>query len=333
MEKAKKLFLFIAGCLLIFFAVTYCGNVVQLGEKLNGILSAVFPVWLGNTAEFLFDFLLILGAPLFAFCILWQKGRKYRIAEIASLHLQDNHDDDPDIKAKREDFARYLVSCQEERTPDSLFLDLKNTKGYHNRYTLLEDLEREIGLREVLTRYLEACREKAAKKSRKTALIAAASVGLNPSSAGDTLIMMFWNIRVVTDIINIYGMRPKGFQIVKLYFYILFGSFLSGSIDELFDHLESVPVIGKIPLLGNAVEGVFAYYRIIRTRELTVAYLEHGVSEKSRKEYSKEASNKAFKEAFNAVPELVKDNEAKEKLKEIKEKFTQAVFPSKKQEA
>ncbi len=157
---------------------------------------------------------------------------------------------------------------------------------------------------ECIKKFYQECRKYALESGRKTAFLAAVSVVLSPSSTGDKLALLFWNVRLISDIIAIYKFRPKIRQLFAIYSAILFRSYLVGSVQDIMDELDNIPGLNKIPLMNLGVQAITSYFTLSRTAYLVCYYMENGTSPDVRNKARKDARNYALKNLVNFLPEL-----------------------------
>ena len=147
------------------------------------------------------------------------------------------------------------------------------------------------------------------KEVLNTALLAAVSVIASPRSFGDAFCMLIWSCRVTNQVLSIYGFRPRGIALLKLYINVIFSSMLVGSIEEV---MENFIPGEKIPFLSPVVQALAAAFAVFKAAHLTEYYLQHGVEVDHG-----EARKSAVKSAKESLKSLKDDDEFKSKSREI----------------
>ncbi len=269
-------------CLFIYFFISYCGGVLLIGEKIFTLTDYCLPTVLAGILESFFDVFMIFGFPAIAFWWMVKRVCDLKPMKIDSLHLDGAEANDTVVISERKRFASHLVEYADEATKaqNKHFIDLKKLKGFHEgSANLYEDLKRGYDLRECLKLYRDAAIEKSKKEAHKVAMMAAINVVLSPNGIGDALSMMIWNVRLVTTIIRIHGIRPSIGKIFSLYGYALFCSFMAKTAEDFSDDIEEIPFVGAIPGVKYIAQAGLAYYQIIRTSELTLSLLYNGADD------------------------------------------------------
>jgi len=248
--EIKKLIWGLLLPLLFFAVITYVGNVLIIGEKIGKITCSL--------VEILVDILLIFG-PLAI--VIWKVKKdvlKYKF--VCFDKLKDDRVSAEQLDDLLRDTAK---NYSKENMPASLNLALmtnvKKDKIIH------------------LGKYIEDCEKKSSAVGRELALLAALSVVVSPKKMTDTLGMLFWNFRIISKVLEIYGVRPSLSALVKLYCNVLFSSLLVGSIEEVMENFDT-PVTGRIPFLSPITQAVATIYACSKTVKLTQYYLNHGVN-------------------------------------------------------
>ena len=263
-KEIKKIVLLILGGVFVFAAVTYVGNVLTIGEKIGNMTCSL--------VEILVDVLLIFG-PIIA--IIWKIKKdvlKYRFVCLDNITAED---------ISREKLEDFLAGLKENYAEDEIPANLQSA---------LQAVARTDKLAYV-KEHIKDCEKKSDAAGREIAMLAALSVVVSPERMTDTLSMLFWNFRIISRVLKIYGVRPSGWSLIKLYGYVLFSSMLVGSIDEV---IESFTPEIKIPFLSQFTQAVATIYACLKTVRLTQYYLMHGV-DCDKKDALKDARAHALK--------------------------------------
>lgn len=247
-KEIKKFVWLVLLSLFSFAAVTYVGNVLTIGEKIGNITCTL--------VEVLVDILLIFG-PLAV--LVWKIQKDVLKYKFICL---DKITDENVSQEKIEDF---LHNLKENYAPDEIPANLKSALQ-HGAVT---------DKRKYIKDYIADCEKKSDAAGREIAMLAALSVVVSPERMTDTLSMLFWNFRIISKVLKIYGVRPSGWALVKLYGYVLFSSMLVGSIDEVIENFNTPEI--KIPFLSQFTQAVATIYACLKTVRLTQYYLMHGV--------------------------------------------------------
>lgn len=283
-KEFKKVVWLVLLFLFSFAAVTYVGNVLTIGEKIGNITCTL--------VEILVDVLLIFG-PIAA--IIWKIKKdilKYKFVCFDKIS---------DENVSREKIEDFLDGLKEKYVQDEIPANLQAA------LTAVAVTDK----RKYINDYIAECEKKSSAVGREIAMLAALSVVVSPRRMTDTLGMLFWNFRIISRILKIYGVRPSGLALIKLYCYVLFSSLLVGSIEEVMDHFNP-PEIKAIPFLSPLTQAVATIYACLKTVKLTQYYLQHGVdADKST------ALKEARIYAFKSLPEIWKDATFTEKLKKV----------------
>lgn len=276
LSGTKKFFYFIIFPIIVFSLVVYIGNVLLIGEKIGN----VFGNRIGCIVEILFDTFFIF-IPLFL--VLWQikknlfKYKPYKLEEICDDKASEN---------EINNFAKLI-----------------NNESLNKAVSNLEK-------REIIKNLLGQAKKDVREKTVNTAILAAVSVFVSPRSFGDFFCMMLWSFRTINQVLQIYGFRPHGMSLVKLYIKVLFSSLLVGSVEEIMDNIFPGE---KIPFLSPAVQAFAAAFAIFKTAHLTEYYLIHGLRN------HEDARKAACKEAHRSLASLKENDEFKARKKEILE--------------
>ena len=246
-KEFKKVVWLVLLFLFSFAAVTYVGNVLTIGEKIGNI------TW--TLVEILVDVLLIF-CPIAA--IIWKIKKDILKYKFVCL---DKIIDENVSQEKIEDF---LLDLKENYAPDEIPANLQSALQ-HGAV---------IDKRKYIKDYIADCEKKSDAAGQEIAMLAALSVVVSPERMTDTLSMLFWNFRIISRVLKIYGVRPSGWSLIKLYGYVLFSSMLVGSIDEV---IESFTPEIKIPFFSQFTQAVATIYACLKTVRLTQYYLMHGV--------------------------------------------------------
>ena len=246
-KEIKKFVWWALVFLFVFAAVTYVGNVLTIGEKIGNMTCSL--------VEILVDVLLIFG-PIIA--IIWKIKKdvlKYRFVCLDNITAED---------VSREKLEDFLARLKENYAEDEIPANLQSA---------LQAVARTDKLAYV-KEHIKDCEKKSDAAGREIAMLAALSVVVSPERMTDTLSMLFWNFRIISRVLKIYGVRPSGWSLIKLYGYVLFSSMLVGSIDEV---IESFTPEIKIPFFSQFTQAVATIYACLKTVRLTQYYLMHGV--------------------------------------------------------
>lgn len=286
MKNLKKILWMIVLPIALFALVTYIGNVLLIGEKLGAML--------GDWAEILFDAALILSPIIILLFQIRKNFLGYRFFCIDKL--QDSE--------SAEELDNFLDTVKQNNIQNNIltaydFDSAKNSGAKSKKKQFIRD-------------YIAGCKAKSTKECQQIALMAALSVVVSPQSFGDTLCVLFWNFKTINKILNIYGIRPSGLGLIKLYAQILFASMLVGSIEEVMSNLTP-PGINSIPFLSPISQAVSTIFAIEKTIYLTQYYLEHGIEDAKREEAKKEAMNFALKQ----MPAIINDEQFKSSCTKI----------------
>lgn len=260
--------------LFVFALVIYVGNVFTISEKISSIFVESVKKWV----EVALDVALIFF-PVIA--IAWQfKKNLFKYKTFCLDKVLDAKADN----ALREKFVIAMNS-------DCLF---KAT---------LEDASKRSGrnLRIAIEKYLGDAQAEVKKEVYKMAFLAAVSVVASPQSFGDAICTLFWSCKVTNRVLEIYGFRPRGMALLKLYFNVIFASLLVGSMEEVTSNF--IPQT-KLPFAGAIIQASAAAYAIFKAAHLTEYYLQHGVDANHSV-----ARIKAAESARKSMFELIKSKE------------------------
>jgi hypothetical protein len=285
MSRIKHWLYWITGGMTVVFAVFYAGNVLTIGEKLGKLHVGL---------EVGFDTFMLV-APLLILLYGAARMLMYKSYDIGGALLEA---DDKLAVDRRRKLADILLSQEKTFIPEDMRRSLADPKAPVEQ------------LRNTLRDYFDLKRKEARTKGVKMALFSSVSVMVSGSGSSDMALMLFWNIRLISEIVRIYGVRPGIPSLVKLYCYVLFGAFISGGIDEIMSDACGHPeTFSGLPLPGVKLlaEGGFAAFYTLRTCSLTQHYLMHGFSEKSRRAGKMEALAFALNEIPSVMLEAVKN--------------------------
>ena len=244
----KKLFLIIFIPLLVFALVTYVGNVFTISEKVSSIFVESVGKWVEVSLNVVLIFLPVLA-------IAWQFKNNFFKYKTFSLDKVLDEKADDTVRKK-------FVSSMNNDCSFKAALEAA-CKGSG------DDLRSEI------EKYRKKAQSALEEKICETALGAALTVVASPNSFGDAISMLLWSCRVTNQVLSIYGFRPHGMALLKLYFNVIFSSLLIGSIEEAMDTFFP----GKeIPGWGMLMQGSSAAFVIFKAAYLTEYYLHHGVN-------------------------------------------------------
>ena len=205
----KKLFLAVFIPVIVFALVTYVGSVMTISEK----VSSIFIESVGYWVEISLNAVLIL-LPVIA--VAWQFKKNFFKYKTFCL---DKVLDEKTDNAVREKF----VSSMSSSTPFKATLAAARKKNG-------EDLRRAI------EKYRDEAQSEMEQQIYQTASLAAISIVASPQSFGDAIFMLFWCCKVTDQVLSIYGFRPHGTALLKLYFNVICASLIAGSIEEITDN-------------------------------------------------------------------------------------------------
>ncbi len=258
----KTLFYIIFLPLLVFAVVTYVGNVLVISEKVSSIFVESIAAWVEISLNVVLIFLPVLA-------IAWQFKNNFFKYKTFSLDKVLDENADNAVRKK-------FVSSMNNDCPFKATLEAAcNGSG--------DDLRSEI------EKYRKKAQSALEEKIYETADLAVISVVASQQSFGDAISMLVWSCRVINQVLSIYGFRPHGVALLKLYFNVIFSSLLIGSIEEALDN----SFIGqKLPWVGGFIQGASAMFSIFKAAYLTEYYLQHGMDanhDAARREAAKRA--------------------------------------------
>ena len=273
-NELKKIAFFVLFLLFVLTVFTYIANVLTIGEKIGNITCIGI--------EIAVDLLLVLGPIVVIF---WQVHKYILKYTFACFDEVTNKD------VSREKITKFLCVVKEnysqDEIPQNLQLALQSIAITDKiKYTQA---------------YIEDCEKKSNVKGKKTAILASLSVSISSKQVTDTLCMLFWNYRIIGEVLKIYGVRPSGFALIKLYCHVLFSSLIIGSMEEVFDNF-TIPNI-NIPFLGHVIQGGATLYTCLKTVKLTQYYLQHGL-DSDKKTAIKEAKKYAKTNLFLVLQDI-----------------------------
>lgn len=293
-KDIKKIICFILLLLGGFALVTYVGNVLIIGEKIGNITHSFVEVFI--------DVLFIFGPLVFVIWKIKKDVLKYRFVCFDNI---------TDLNASREQLDDFLSMLKECKDQENLLKDLN----------LALQSSSTIDKNEFIKKYIKECDEKVTAAGFEIAFLAAISVLISSQRVTDTLGMLFWNFRIISKILAVYGVRPSLSALIKLYCNVLFSALLVGSIEEVLDNFD-MPVTSKIPFVSPLTQAIATIYACLRTVKLTQYYLQHGVNanrinaDREAREFAgnnlaevwrNEAFQRKIKELFNSGIDIFKD--------------------------
>ena len=282
-KEIKKFVWLVLVFLFVFAAVTYVGNVLTIGEKIGNITCTL--------VEILVDVLLILGPIAILVWKIKKDVLKYKFVCLDKI---------TDENVSQEKIEDFLHNLRENYAPDEIPANLKSALQ-HGAV---------IDKRKYIKDYIADCEKKSDAAGQEIAMWAALSVVVSPERMTDTLSMLFWNFRIISRVLKIYGVRPSGWSLIKLYGYVLFSSLLVGSIDEVIENFNTPEI--KIPFVSHATQAVATIYACLKTVRLTQYYLMHGV-DCDKKNALKDARSHAVKNVWG----MLHDGSFKSKMSEV----------------
>lgn len=258
MAKLLKIIFLVSGFLLFFLLISYCSNILLIGEKLGLVIHP--------SAEIIFDVLLLL-VPLSLIVLLFvTQILRYQIIPLNILDIQD-----PDEQQKKmiERLYKKHRNKLNETGPEGNSTDRTNSLrkfffGDNEKENTSWDRDGGKG-REVN----EKCHE-----ITKLAVI---NVILSQNRLIDTFSLLYWQIRLISEIMKIYNVRTNVKTLFKLYWRIFSSSLIVGSMEEVIEKIAG----SKLPFGGDIFQAVSTAVILLRTGALTKYYIYHGLQEKS----------------------------------------------------
>ena len=261
----KKLFLVIFIPVIVFALVTYIGNVLVISEK----VSSIFIESVGYWVEISLNVVLILFPVL---AVAWQFKKNFFKYKTFSLDKVLDPKADNSVRKK---FISSMNSDCPLKAP--LVAACKKSDLYN-----------------AIKKYRDEAHSKMEQQIYQTASLAAISIVASPQSFGDAIFMLYWCCKVTDQVLSIYGFRPHGLALLKLYFNVICASLIAGSIEEITDNFFPGK---KLPVVGGVIQASATAYAIFKAAYLTEYYLQHGVDSDHSVARS-EAANRARKSLF-----------------------------------
>lgn len=294
--KLLKIIFLVSGFLLFFLLISYCSNILLIGEKLGLVIHP--------SAEIIFDVLLLL-VPLALIVLRFvTQILRYQIIPLNILDIQD-----PDEQQKKMIERLYKKHRNElgETGPEGNSTDKTNTLrkfffGDNEKENTSWDRDGGKG-REVD----EKCHE-----ITKWAFF---NVILSQNRLIDTFSLLYWQIRLISEIMKIYNVRTNVKTLFKLYWRILSTSLIVGSMEEAIEKIAG----SKLPFGGDIFQAVSTAVILLRTGGLTKYYIYHGLQGNSE-----DVSNETKKFAKKHLEEFL-TNTGKEVGKEIGKKIWEKI--------
>lgn len=278
MNDLKKITLGVTAGIVVIFLLLYISNIIIIGDKLGQISILL---------EILFDGVMILlpsGLLLWYFC----KVFRWTTCSLGEIRKMNPFDPATDVLYER--FIRHVLSNGElNETQRNILTNTLMVGEYQQGMEL----------------YLNECKVSADEEGHKHALMAAVSTIVSPLGGGDMMFMLLWNLRLINQIINIYGFRPTLPQLLRIYQHVLFGGLLAGSIEEILESSDVNSLLNVLPIPGKGalLQASCAIFSTLKTCYLTQYYLSHDFSEAERISAKKAARNFACKQ----IPEVLKE--------------------------
>ena len=267
MKSIKNFFVVLFFVLGTWAVITYIANVVTIGDKVGVV--TMTGKW-GATA---FDILFIFGPLVFLAFLIYSQLLRYQNLAIS----------DPQKMSPKEldDYVKQIVATTK---------DENSTLRQYNMAAEAERAGRNTTSfkRGFVKQYLEKCDDHVRKSSTEIALLAAVSIVISPQSFGDRLCMLFWNCKMISRVLAIYGVRPSLGALCRLYVKVLFASFMVGSIDDVMDNIAPGGN-SKIPLLSQALQALSAAFAIFKTASITRYLILNGMSSENLRKAKSEA--------------------------------------------
>lgn len=170
----------------------------------------------------------------------------------------------------------------------------------------------EVGLqtckyKDTWANYASQCNSECDRLGREYAMLSAAAVAISPVGAGDLLVLLFWNLRMIHKIIDTYKIRPSFGKLMHIYGHVLFSGLVASSLEELLD-AETIDsflpsVLRIIPGKESILQAGYAAFSILRTCYLTQVYLTSPQSKMAEANVKKAARCYAAEQ----LPAIVKD--------------------------
>ena len=174
---------------------------------------------------------------------------------------------------------------------------------------ILESGLRNFNYKDAWEEYKKACKNECDTISREYALLSASAIVISPVGAGDMLLSLFWNLRLIHKIIDIYKIRPSLGKLCQIYSHVLFSSLLSSSIEDVLDSgtIDSITggLLRFLPVKELLVQVSHAVFAIIRTGYLTQCYLTSEQDIMKDVSIKKDAKNYAAKQLPIVIKEAV----------------------------
>ena len=288
----KKTFWLVFSLIPFFGFVLYLGNVLVIGDHIGFAITRIGLPKVACALKILWDmFFCIVPFIVFYFVVL---RNIYAYREMCIIDILEGTD--------REQMTRRLeqIKCQLDIQPDMLNQPdmLKKCKKAIDSYS-------KVDKKLFLDDYYHACDEQVEKIAHKYAIFAAVSVVLSPKSAGDTLALLIWQCRIISDVLKTYQGRPNIAIVWRLYAKVLMHSFMAGSIDEIMDQFAYGAGEGK--MISWLTQALAAVATCVRTTYLTRYYIYHGINGNS-----KEAARESMQKIPGGIVGVLKSNELRE---------------------
>ena len=277
--KLLKIIFLVSGFLLFFLLISYCSNILLIGEKLGLVIHP--------SAEIIFDVLLLL-VPLSLIVLLFvTQILRYQIIPLNILDIQD-----PDEQQKKMIERLYKKHRNKlgETGPEGNSTDKTNSL----RKFFFGDNEKENTSWDRNGGKVREVNE----KCHEIAKFAVINVIVSQNRLIDTFSLLYWQIRLISEIMKIYNVRTNLKTLFKLYWRILSSSLIVGSMEKVIEKIAC----SKLPFGGDIFQAVSTAVILLRTGALTKYYIYHGPQEKSQnvcketEKFTKEHRNKTLED-------------------------------------
>ena len=171
-------------------------------------------------------FFILLALPVgIAYRFLVLPLKEYPLVSPETLSNLASEDDE-----KKETAATIIIKAMilsSKRRLENLAADDESRDNLEEDIDGLESaLSYPVGRATAVRSVLERREKQATDNAKKFAAMAGLTVAISSSAMGDGIGMFFWKARLVHDTIKTYGFRPGFWNVVRIYAYVLFASFL-----------------------------------------------------------------------------------------------------------
>lgn len=229
----KKTLILVVILFILITVIVILGNIITVGEKMTAVIGVPY-------LEYAFYFIIVgLIAYLIYIAILQPMRRIHNAPEFPVLSVEDKEKGLTD-----EEYKKRLLAFAERLCDNCYYLPASKREVHQTELrtelTTIKENSDLPSLKDYLTKELRARYHSVDKKiisyGTKVFIITAVS----SSNRVDTLATLGLNYRMVSDIVRSSGFRPNGFQLIKLYYYVISSAFFSYFFQDVSESVSDI---------------------------------------------------------------------------------------------